>query len=61
MTRIGQGPLLEGKLVRLEPLEHRHADDLAMAAEEGDRGGATGSPPHGEPGRRGHAESLSSR
>ncbi|GGY90551.1 GNAT family N-acetyltransferase [Streptomyces poonensis] len=31
------GPVLEGDLVRLEPLEHRHAADLAMAAEE-DRG-----------------------
>ncbi|MFI1563059.1 GNAT family N-acetyltransferase [Streptomyces sp. NPDC020490] len=29
-----QGPLLEGALVRLEPLEHRHAADLAVAAEE---------------------------
>ncbi|MGW7545158.1 hypothetical protein ACWGKQ_29235 [Streptomyces sp. NPDC054770] len=46
MTRIGQGPLLEGELVRLQPLEHRHADDLAVAvavavavaAEVGDRG-----------------------
>ncbi len=27
-------PLLDGDLVRLEPLEHRHAADLAMAAEE---------------------------
>ena len=38
--RVGyllQGPLLEGALVRLEPLEHRHAADLAAAAEE-DRG-----------------------
>ncbi|MER5749802.1 GNAT family protein [Streptomyces sp. NPDC002088] len=31
------GPVLEGALVRLEPLEHRHAADLAVAAEE-DRG-----------------------
>lgn len=30
-------PALEGPLVRLEPLTHRHADDLAAAAEE-DRG-----------------------
>ncbi|MEU9210201.1 GNAT family protein [Streptomyces sp. NPDC048415] len=30
-------PVLEGALVRLEPLEHRHAADLAVAAEE-DRG-----------------------
>ncbi|MDN0196970.1 GNAT family protein [Streptomyces sp. S.PNR 29] len=29
-----QGPVLEGALVRLEPLEHRHAADLATAAEE---------------------------
>jgi RimJ/RimL family protein N-acetyltransferase len=28
------GPVLEGALVRLEPLEHRHAADLATAAEE---------------------------
>ncbi|WP_327697812.1 GNAT family N-acetyltransferase [Streptomyces sp. NBC_00459] len=28
------GPVLEGSLVRLEPLEHRHARDLAVAAEE---------------------------
>ncbi|MFF5492170.1 GNAT family N-acetyltransferase [Streptomyces aquilus] len=28
------GPLLEGELVRLEPLEHRHASGLAAAAEE---------------------------
>jgi len=27
-------PVLEGDLVRLEPLEHRHAADLAAAAEE---------------------------
>ncbi|MDT5035972.1 MAG: N-acetyltransferase [Micromonosporaceae bacterium] len=27
-------PVLEGDLVRLEPLDHRHAADLAMAAEE---------------------------
>jgi N-acetyltransferase len=31
------GPVLEGALVRLEPLDHRHAPDLAAAAEE-DRG-----------------------
>lgn len=30
----GAAPVLEGGLVRLEPLEHRHAADLAMAAEE---------------------------
>lgn len=30
-------PVLEGSLVRLEPLDHRHAADLAEAAEE-DRG-----------------------
>ncbi|MFD8816198.1 GNAT family N-acetyltransferase [Streptomyces sp. NPDC059627] len=29
-----QGPVLEGTLVRLEPLDHRHAADLAAAAEE---------------------------
>jgi N-acetyltransferase len=29
-----QGPVLEGALVRLEPLEHGHAADLAEAAEE---------------------------
>ncbi|MFI1357797.1 GNAT family N-acetyltransferase [Streptomyces sp. NPDC020898] len=28
------GPVLEGSLVRLEPLDHRHAPDLAAAAEE---------------------------
>ncbi|GAA3539488.1 GNAT family protein [Nonomuraea rosea] len=28
------GPILEGALVRLEPLDHRHARDLAVAAEE---------------------------
>lgn len=29
-----EGPVLEGSLVRLEPLEHRHAADLAVAAEQ---------------------------
>jgi len=29
-----EGPVLEGTLVRLEPLAHRHATDLAAAAEE---------------------------
>jgi RimJ/RimL family protein N-acetyltransferase len=29
-----KGPVLEGALVRLEPLEHRHTADLAAAAEE---------------------------
>jgi RimJ/RimL family protein N-acetyltransferase len=29
-----EGPILEGTLVRLEPLDHRHASDLAVAAEE---------------------------
>lgn len=29
-----KGPVLEGGLVRLEPLGHRHAADLAVAAEE---------------------------
>jgi len=32
-----EAPILEGTLVRLEPLDHRHAADLAVAAEE-DRG-----------------------
>jgi RimJ/RimL family protein N-acetyltransferase len=32
-----EAPVLEGSLVRLEPLTYRHADDLAAAAEE-DRG-----------------------
>ncbi|GLW70963.1 N-acetyltransferase [Kitasatospora phosalacinea] len=30
-----EGPVLEGALVRLEPLEQRHAAELAQAAEEG--------------------------
>ena len=29
-----EGPVLEGEFVRLEPLEHRHAADLAVAAEQ---------------------------
>jgi RimJ/RimL family protein N-acetyltransferase len=29
-----EGPILEGTLVRLEPLDHRHTTDLAVAAEE---------------------------
>ncbi|MET8804460.1 GNAT family protein [Streptomyces sp. NPDC004546] len=29
-----EGPVLEGALVRLEPLDHRHAADLAASAEE---------------------------
>ncbi|MFJ8441653.1 GNAT family N-acetyltransferase [Kitasatospora griseola] len=29
-----EGPVLEGKLVRLEPLEQRHAGELAQAVEE---------------------------
>ncbi|WP_406008803.1 GNAT family N-acetyltransferase [Streptomyces sp. NBC_00637] len=29
-----EGPVLEGALVRLEPLEHRHGAELAVAAEE---------------------------
>ncbi|MFJ6069502.1 GNAT family N-acetyltransferase [Streptomyces sp. NPDC093065] len=37
MTFTLKGPVLEGTLVRLEPLDHRHAADLAVAAEE-DRG-----------------------
>ncbi|MEU6350924.1 GNAT family protein [Streptomyces sp. NPDC047072] len=34
MGYVLRGPLLEGALVRLEPLGHRHAADLAVAAEE---------------------------
>lgn len=34
VTFILRGPVLEGTLVRLEPLEHRHAPELAVAAEE---------------------------
>ncbi|MFF1410580.1 GNAT family N-acetyltransferase [Streptomyces sp. NPDC058289] len=34
MTFVLDGPVLDGALVRLEPLEHRHAADLAVAAEE---------------------------
>ncbi|MEV6615658.1 GNAT family protein [Streptomyces sp. NPDC051051] len=34
MTFTMEGPVLEGALVRLEPLEHRHAAGLAEAAEE---------------------------
>lgn len=34
MTFALDGPVLHGTLVRLEPLEHRHAADLAVAAEE---------------------------
>ena len=37
MTSALKGPVLEGTLVRLEPLDHRHASDLAVAARE-DRG-----------------------
>jgi N-acetyltransferase len=37
MTFQLEGPVLEGELVRLEPLDHRHAADLALAAEQ-DRG-----------------------
>jgi N-acetyltransferase len=37
VTYALKGPVLEGTLVRLEPLDHRHAADLAVAAEE-DRG-----------------------
>ncbi|MFE5795150.1 GNAT family N-acetyltransferase [Streptomyces sp. NPDC056503] len=29
-----EGPVLEGTRVRLEPLDHRHAEDLAAAVEE---------------------------
>ncbi|MFF0645774.1 GNAT family N-acetyltransferase [Streptomyces tendae] len=34
MTFTLKGPVLEGTLVRLEPLGHQHAADLAVAAEE---------------------------
>ncbi|MFF3498277.1 GNAT family N-acetyltransferase [Streptomyces sp. NPDC003247] len=34
MSSTLEGPVLEGTLVRLEPLEHRHAAGLAVAAEE---------------------------
>ncbi|MCN9239365.1 GNAT family N-acetyltransferase [Streptomyces sp. RY43-2] len=34
MTFVLEGPVLEGALVRLEPLERRHATGLALAAEE---------------------------
>ncbi|MGI5455014.1 GNAT family N-acetyltransferase [Streptomyces sp. CA-249302] len=34
MTFTCEAPLLQGRLVRLEPLTHRHAADLAVAAEE---------------------------
>ncbi|MER6322239.1 GNAT family N-acetyltransferase [Streptomyces coelicoflavus] len=34
MTFTLKGPVLEGTLVRLEPLGHRHAADLAVAGEE---------------------------
>ncbi|MEU5630173.1 GNAT family N-acetyltransferase [Streptomyces rishiriensis] len=37
MSFAWSGPVLEGALVRLEPLERRHAAELAVAAEE-DRG-----------------------
>ncbi|KKZ69296.1 GNAT family N-acetyltransferase [Streptomyces showdoensis] len=37
MTFVLKGPVLEGELVRLEPLGHRHAADLAVAVDE-DRG-----------------------
>ncbi|TCN34406.1 RimJ/RimL family protein N-acetyltransferase [Kribbella sp. VKM Ac-2500] len=37
MTFQLEGPVLEGEFVRLEPLDHRHAADLALAAEQ-DRG-----------------------
>jgi RimJ/RimL family protein N-acetyltransferase len=30
-----EGPVLAGRLVRLEPLDHRHVPDLAEAAEQG--------------------------
>nr|WP_053848848.1 GNAT family protein [Streptomyces sp. NRRL B-24085] len=34
MGFAGQGPVLAGELVRLEPLDHGHTADLAVAAEE---------------------------
>lgn len=34
VTYTLKGPVLQGGLVRLEPLEHRHSADLAVAAEE---------------------------
>ncbi|BBC35363.1 hypothetical protein SGFS_066570 [Streptomyces graminofaciens] len=34
MSFVFEGPVLEGTLVRLEPLAHRHTADLAVAAEE---------------------------
>ncbi|MFR0352735.1 GNAT family N-acetyltransferase [Streptomyces sediminimaris] len=34
MTFTSEAPVLQGWLVRLEPLAHRHAADLAVAAEE---------------------------
>ncbi|MFB7860971.1 MULTISPECIES: GNAT family N-acetyltransferase [unclassified Streptomyces] len=37
MTFTFKGPVLDGDLVRLEPLDHRHAADLAVAVAE-DRG-----------------------
>ncbi|WP_027343770.1 GNAT family N-acetyltransferase [Hamadaea tsunoensis] len=49
MSFPGSAPTLEGALVRLEPLGHQHAPDLAVAAEE-DRGtyGFTWVPPAAE-------------
>ncbi|MFI9329004.1 GNAT family N-acetyltransferase [Kitasatospora sp. NPDC052868] len=38
MAFVFEGPVLEGALVRLEPLDRRHTEGLAEAAEE-DRGG----------------------
>ncbi|MGW2297114.1 GNAT family N-acetyltransferase [Streptomyces violaceorubidus] len=51
MTFTLNAPVLEGTLVRLEPLGHQHAADLAVAAEE-DRGtyGFTSVPAPGEVG-----------
>ncbi|MFI2645235.1 GNAT family N-acetyltransferase [Streptomyces sp. NPDC018610] len=34
MVFLLEGPVLEGTLVRLEPLAHRHVPDLSVAAEE---------------------------
>jgi RimJ/RimL family protein N-acetyltransferase len=42
MEPLLEGPVLQGERVRLEPLAHHHAADLAAAAEEGrDRYGFT--------------------
>ncbi|MET9623808.1 GNAT family protein [Streptomyces sp. NPDC006464] len=47
-----EGPVLEGALVRLEPLDHRHTAGLAVAAEEDRHAyGFTWVPPAGEVGQ----------